>query len=54
MSPYTVVPAFSTLMPDRKIERKKYERIYVRLEDIASAAVGALETEGDAGPYRSG
>jgi monofunctional biosynthetic peptidoglycan transglycosylase len=39
---YAVAPPVSTLMLDRKIEGKSYERIYVRLENIAPAAVAAI------------
>ncbi len=48
VSLYAVVPPVSTLMLGRRIEGKTYERIYVRLEDIAPAAVASAIASEDA------
>jgi monofunctional biosynthetic peptidoglycan transglycosylase len=45
---YTIVPPVSTLMLGRKIEGQGYERIYVRLEDIAPVAVATVIASEDA------
>ncbi len=39
---YAVAPPVSTLMLGRKIEGKSYERVYVRLEDIAPVVVATV------------
>ncbi|MGO4871472.1 MAG: transglycosylase domain-containing protein [Roseiarcus sp.] len=46
---YTVAPPFSTLMLGRTIEGKRYERIYVRLADIAPVAVASVIASEDDG-----
>jgi monofunctional biosynthetic peptidoglycan transglycosylase len=46
---YTVAAPVSTLMLGRKIEGKRYERIYVRLADIAPVAVASVIASEDAG-----
>jgi monofunctional glycosyltransferase len=46
---YSVVPPVSTLMLARKIEGKSYERIYVRLGDIAPTVIASVVTSEDAG-----
>jgi monofunctional glycosyltransferase len=45
---YSVTPPISTLMLSRKIEGKSYERIYVRLKDIAPVAVASVIASEDA------
>jgi monofunctional biosynthetic peptidoglycan transglycosylase len=45
---YAAAPPVSTLMLARKIEGKSYERIVVRLEDVAPAAVAAVAASEDA------
>ena len=45
---YAVVPPVSTLMLGRRIEGKTYERIYVRLENIAPVAVASVIASEDA------
>jgi monofunctional biosynthetic peptidoglycan transglycosylase len=45
---YAFTPPVSTLMLGRKIEGKSYERIYVRLRDIAPAAVASVIASEDA------
>ena len=45
---YTVAPPVSTLMLGRKIVGKSYERIYVRLADIAPVAVASVIASEDA------
>jgi monofunctional glycosyltransferase len=45
---YAVVPPVSTLMLGRTLEGKSYERIYVRLKNIAPAAVAAVIASEDA------
>ena len=45
---YTIVPPVSTLMLGRRIEGKSYQRIYVRLQDIAPAAVASVIASEDA------
>jgi monofunctional biosynthetic peptidoglycan transglycosylase len=44
---YAVAQPVSTLMIARKIEGKSYERIYVKLDDVSSAAVGAVVASED-------
>jgi monofunctional biosynthetic peptidoglycan transglycosylase len=51
---YAVAPPVSTLMLGRKIQGKSYERIYVRLNDIAPAAVAAVIASEDARFCRNG
>jgi monofunctional glycosyltransferase len=46
---YSFAPPVSTLMLARKIEDKSYQRIYVRLADIASVAVASVMASEDAG-----
>jgi len=45
---YAVVPPVSTLMLGRTLEGKGYERIYVRLKNIAPAVVAAVVASEDA------
>jgi monofunctional glycosyltransferase len=45
---YAFAPPVSTLMLARKIEGKSYERIYVRLEDIAPIAIASIIASEDA------
>ena len=45
---YAVAPPVSTLMLGRMIEGKSYQRIYVRLKNIAPAAVAAVIASEDA------
>jgi monofunctional biosynthetic peptidoglycan transglycosylase len=45
---YSVAPPVSTLMLGRKIVGKSYERIYVRLADIAPVAVASVIASEDA------
>jgi monofunctional glycosyltransferase len=45
---YAVVPPVSTLMLGRTLEGKSYERIYVRLKNIAPAAVAVVIASEDA------
>jgi monofunctional glycosyltransferase len=45
---YVFVAPVSTLMIARKIEGKSYQRIYVRLEDVAPAAVASVAASEDA------
>jgi monofunctional glycosyltransferase len=44
---YTVAQPISTLMIARKIEGKSYERIYVKLDDVSSAAVASVVASED-------
>jgi len=50
---YAFVSPVSTLMLGRKIAGKGYERIYVRLEDIAPVAVASVVASEDAGFCRN-
>ncbi len=45
---YAFAPPVSTLMLGRKIEGKGYERVYVRLQDIAPVAVATVIASEDA------
>jgi monofunctional biosynthetic peptidoglycan transglycosylase len=45
---YSFAPPVSTLMLARKIEGKSYERVYVRLNDIAPEAVASVIASEDA------
>lgn len=45
---YAVAPPVSTLMLGRDIEGKSYERIYVRLKDVAPAVVASVVASEDA------
>jgi monofunctional biosynthetic peptidoglycan transglycosylase len=45
---YAVAPPVSTLMFGRKIQGKSYERIYVRLSEVAPAAIAAVVASEDA------
>jgi monofunctional glycosyltransferase len=45
---YAFAPPVSTLMLARKIEGKSYERVYVRLEDIAPIAIASVIASEDA------
>jgi monofunctional glycosyltransferase len=45
---YAVVPPLSTLMLARKIEGRSYQRIYVRLDDVAATAVASVIASEDA------
>lgn len=44
---YAVAQPVSTLMIARKIEGKSYERIYVKLDDVSSAAVASVVASED-------
>jgi monofunctional biosynthetic peptidoglycan transglycosylase len=45
---YAVMPPVSTLMIARKIEGKSYDRAYVKLDDVSSAAVATVVASEDA------
>jgi len=51
---YAFAPPVSTLMLGRRIEGKSYERIYVRLNDIAPTVVAAVIASEDARFCRNG